>query len=479
MSNLTASDEKIAIHIDDQEDHQDQENNHLDLPDGIKMIDENKEMNLRLFAYIPATPALKKQSLSNSEEDHENNDSTTTTTNNNDDNMGGLYDEVIPDDMKSWRGVMYQGERRVLTSFPFCEEIVVRSVLDVHNALKKNGFLDGNITLDGDTRVYPSYEGTVLRLHYQTYQQGNQEGKWILSTHRKINAFTSRWGTDESFGSMAVRAMEQRLHTCPDDSAKEPDANKYTDQHPAFIKFCELLAPGCCYMFLLLTTNKNRIVTLGCDANFPCMLYLGRIYVNTTDNSEDYEYPDETDDLWPTSVPISSELDDDTISAQYIHDWVTTKCNLEVSQGLILYYRHPLGFIRQVKFINPYYYERYKIRGNEPSLYFRYLQVRMDKQLRLSLYALYSESHELFNTTENKIYDMAKHLLKMHKEVYVKSRKRNDNVKIAPSLQQFISACQREFHVRNIAVDLEFVITRLNLLHYKRLHLLVQSFLSV
>ena len=57
--------------------------------------------------------------------------------------------------------------------------------------------------------IYDAYEGCLLRLF-------NFNNKWFLSTHKKINAFRSKWSSKDSFGLMFQNALQYEYNV--DDS---------------------------------------------------------------------------------------------------------------------------------------------------------------------------------------------------------------------------------------------------------------------
>ena len=70
-----------------------------------------------------------------------------------------------------------------------------------------NGYVDQYVDecpmTDADLAGYSAYValgGTCLRLFYHN-------NRWVLCTHRKLDAFDSRWGSDTSFGKLFVDAL--------------------------------------------------------------------------------------------------------------------------------------------------------------------------------------------------------------------------------------------------------------------------------
>jgi hypothetical protein len=74
----------------------------------------------------------------------------------------------------------------------------------------------------------------------------------------------------------------------------------------------------------------------------------------------------------------------------------------------------------QYKIFNEDYYELYSVRGNEPSIKFRYLQVRMNKKDSDILHYLYPDFSRHFDDYENIIYDVANDIKNAYVERFIK-----------------------------------------------------------
>ena len=74
-------------------------------------------------------------------------------------------------------------------------------------------------------------------------------------------------------------------------------------------------------------------------------------------------------------------------------------------QGLIIFMKN-FSF----KLYNSEYYKYLLARGNSASIIFRYLQVRMDKEMRQRLYVLYPSYIEQFDQVETKFYEIARNI---------------------------------------------------------------------
>ena len=129
-----------------------------------------------------------------------------------------------PDEVKEKRGIVTDTAtgRVVCRSFPFTPEILED---DVENLTKWVQPL-----VDNSVPAYKSWEGTLLRVW-------NWNGEWTISTHRKLNAFKSRWGSEESYGKIFQTALGRDWEI-----------------------FTSGLNPARVYIFLLRSGKNNRVV---------------------------------------------------------------------------------------------------------------------------------------------------------------------------------------------------------------------------
>jgi hypothetical protein len=91
-------------------------------------------------------------------------------------------------ELKAYRGLVFDHSILVASSLGFTPE---------YNEESKNIEELKDIS---DYSFYKSEEGTLLRVFYHK--------KWYLSTHRKLDAFKSRWGSDETFGDIFLKCLD-------------------------------------------------------------------------------------------------------------------------------------------------------------------------------------------------------------------------------------------------------------------------------
>jgi hypothetical protein len=102
-------------------------------------------------------------------------------------------------------------------------------------------------------------------------------------------------------------------------------------------------------------------------------------------------------------------------SFEEIYDYVY---NIDYNKlkGVIIF--APNNF--QYLILNKTYYELYNSRGNEPSIKFRYLQVRMDNDKVDMLKYLYEDKIKDFEEYENYVYDLSQIIYQAYIDRYIK-----------------------------------------------------------
>lgn len=99
-------------------------------------------------------------------------------------------DNTSSTQIKNLRGVIESIDGKIVCkTFPYTDEY---SENDISASLTpKPGY---------NRRFFASEEGCVLRLYFHN-------NRWHLSTHKKLDAFTSHWGSKTSYGSMFLEAL--------------------------------------------------------------------------------------------------------------------------------------------------------------------------------------------------------------------------------------------------------------------------------
>lgn len=271
------------------------------------------------------------------------------------------YNADLPSDDdefdKNWqlisrvRGVVYAGDDIVMSAFPYTEQYTVDTVgsnmwWGVNGGFEKS-------------RFFECQEGALVRMFYF-------KDKWFLTTHRKLNAFKSIWGSSESYGTSFKNALKSEI-----------DENEYLREKIEiagagggnfYDGFKNILDKNKTYTFLVSNTEQNRIV---CKAPERPLLF----HVGTFNGAE----LDIDDDI---GVTKTKELTFATIGD--LHDHVKGVDPM-VSPGVISFAPNN----RQVKICSDEYVNLASLRGNQSSLKFRYLQIRNDHEMNMALRKLY------------------------------------------------------------------------------------------
>ena len=276
---------------------------------------------------------------------------------------------------KQCRGVVFNKDTLIMKAFPYTPEYNHTQLDEIKNEL-------------GDLKkwhFYESHEGCLIRMFYFN-------GKWYISTHRKLNAFRSKWSSKDSFGMMFKNALlSEEEHNNVFATGLEAGDNIVQ-------RFESTLDVNKQYMFVVRNNDENRIV---CSAPDRPTLYHAGTFVNGnlvfTEN---------------VNIPFSTKKEFLTVNE-------LIECVQNISaknlQGII-------GFTsdnKQVKIVSEEYQSLFKIRGNEPSLKFRYLQLRMNKNVQL-LYMLYPNMVNTFNDYEDSLFHIAQYIYNSYVDRFIK-----------------------------------------------------------
>jgi len=282
--------------------------------------------------------------------------------------------------LKECRGVVFNNQEVVMRAFPYTLEY---SHTDTDN-IKSNIF-----PILKDCKVFDSYEGSLIRMFYFN-------GKWYTCTHRKLNAFRSKWASKESFGTSFKKALDSEMKNNADLRESLPDGEECLLE-----RFQSTLDPCNQYMFLVLNNDENRIV---CESpEKPTLFHVGTFVDGELSMNENI------------NIPRPKEHNFDNID-----DMINYIKNIDIRrmQGVIIFTPNN----NQYKILNQEYLELFKARGNEPSIKYRYLQVRMDRRLTDILYYLYPTMINKFEEYENTIYAIAQNIYKSYVERYIKKK---------------------------------------------------------
>jgi len=291
-----------------------------------------------------------------------------------------------PDFVKKCRGLIFKGDQLVSKTFGYTPEYL---------STGQDKFPDINIS---NYNFFTSYEGTFIRLYYTN-------DKWYCSTHRKINAFDSKWSSSNSFGFNFVSAIE----------------NVSVRTYNSFLSELHTERQ---YIFLLRNNSENRIV---CEATEkPEVLHIGT-YIN-------FNFTIEDDIAIPKPTSLAFENKEELLT--YVNN-----INYKETQGVIAISKNGET---SFKILNPTYQDYFKVRGNEPNIQFRYLQIRRNKPMVKKLVELYPEYSDRINEMERNLNLATNHILQSYIRRFIKK----EYVSVPKNMYSIIVECHK-WHSEN------------------------------
>ena len=246
----------------------------------------------------------------------------------------------------------------VCQSYPFTPEILVD---DVVTALP---------IFSEDMVLYPSCEGTVIRLFY--------DGMWRISTHRKIDADGSGW-SGPTFGSMFRELFED----------------------------FDALDTNLCYT-LLMSHNKNRLIYTVPEPQLLLVTVYNRSEQRFLSSAELRDLPEYG---WKYPVQIDGVLTGEDLQ-RLVNDHPPTFA----FTGVIVL-DDPTN-PKPRKFVSQRYLDLRTARGNEPSLRDRYIQVRGTNEADI-LREWYTDDAHVFENVEREFDHLVFRLHRMYLNRYI------------------------------------------------------------
>ncbi len=317
------------------------------------------------------------------------------------------------DDVKEMRGIIKENNTVVCRSFPFTPEYTTEQLSELEPYTTET------------IRWYESQEGTILRLW-------EHEGKWNLSTHRKINSFLSKWGGNSSYGELFLKALHNTKGTWLKTSWADDDGEE-EDKQDIFNEFCKLCNKDYIYVLLIRNTDANRIVVKGYTE--PQLFCLGTFHRPTN-----FKYSPA-----PSAFPIKMPSEVKQSSLQGLADYVMKYVNPLKLQGLI-------GITssgKMIKLVHPKYYLYEQSRGNASSLEFRYIQLLHKQETKALFTELYDDSSESFKEIDEILDSICTNIFKKYLQRYI-----HKQVAVLPPYQ--FNVC-KTLHERYITKEIEKV----------------------
>lgn len=226
-------------------------------------------------------------------------------------------------------------EKLIVQSFPFPEEFEINEIENFNSNI-----------FDGNHYFSIGKEGTIIRLFYYN-------GEWQLSTHRRIDGKKSRWA-GPSFGSIFNEVWNPENYNL----LNKDYVYILLIQHPENRIVCRISKPSVVFVGVFIPKYSDT----------PNNQESGVISFSEKDNIERYFLDKITDVDFITRLNITSKQELESIVSNLDYNDTT---------GIIVHTKCQDKII-SMKFNPPGYSIARDIRGNEPNLRLRFLQLRDD-----------------------------------------------------------------------------------------------------
>ena len=269
---------------------------------------------------------------------------------------------------KKYRGVVMNNEgKTICRSFGFTPEI------DETETELMNSVVEPFLAQE-QVRILEAYEGTLLRVYFY-------DNRWYISTCRKLDAFKSKWGSNKSFGEIFEDIVETPLE-----------------------QFCKnVLDETKVYCYVIRTYNKNRIV---CNGYEKPELFLVGTYDNGDFDNFNFE---------KCNVPSVQEIN--TMDALRAH---MEKIDPSKLQGVIL--MNEKG--ECVKVMKHEYVEAFKLRGNQPNIILRYIELQQegDGKKVETFFNMYQDHKEAIIEFTDSITDICSFVFRKYRNRFIRKQ---------------------------------------------------------
>lgn len=333
-------------------------------------------------------------------------------------------DITSDDKTKATRGVIRNNDRIVCKTFGYTPEYTVTD--DVSVDVIRNA-----ITSFNQCKFYSSEEGCLIRVFYD-------QNQWHICTHRKLDAFKSRWGdvTCASFGQMFVDGLVWHVR-----HGSLQNVVIVENDDDVLNCFTSKLNTNCTYTFLVRNNTKNRIV---CTVPEHPVIY----FIGAFDTTTHFLIEGNT-----TGIPMPNKYEFDDVEQLIAHVRMLDPFQ---SQGIAVFMPNQT----QLKVMNSEYMNMFNARGNEPNIKFRYLQVRGGTPNEFMLRTLYPEFVHKFDLYEDILYECCELIYQSYVSRYIRHE-----YSYNPQLHFFIMKDAHTFHCTDRAnnrVTLEKIIELVN-----------------
>lgn len=272
-----------------------------------------------------------------------------------------------PDIIKQCNGIIFNKENILLNGLPYTQTFHSDNddTLPFLNSISK-------------FRTFLSHEGILLRIYFF-------KDKWFVSTNKKLNAFRSKWSSKDSYGNIFKNSIEY-LYSQSDSEIKNLLGNNVINPYKSFLN---TLDKNNVYLLLLGNTYENRIV---CNSNqFPSVYHIGTFINKNFDLDNNISLPKLEEKIFDSNEALINFVNEISV-----HD----------NPGIYIFDNNNKPYF----IMKSEYSKLSSIRGNEPSIKFRYLQIRMDREKVDILYYLYPKFADQFDNYENILYECSKQI---------------------------------------------------------------------
>jgi hypothetical protein len=281
----------------------------------------------------------------------------------------------------------YRGSLKALDGSIVCHSLGFTPEVDVSNEEEMMSIVKP--FLEGDVKAFLSYESTLLRVYFHLSDE--DVGGWYISTFRKIDAFKSKWGGSKSFGQL----FEECLNI-PSSEEQNVLSRKPLQE------WCEKnLNRSTQYCYIIRTYNENRIVCQGYDK--PSLFLIGT-------------YERDVLDIDMTKCDIPS------LNIATVEDLQERMKEVDYSksQGIILI--NEKG--ECVKVMKQEYVEAFKLRGNQPNILLRYIELQQqgDGERVERFFNMYPEHKDTIITFTEVIEDICNFIFRKYRNRFIRKQ---------------------------------------------------------